>query len=263
METSNRQCWLPLVLGALATGILGWWAFYQGPASAAKLTASALDNGGAALSAAAGISGPAVALENGVFVVRGAAASDAERTAAFEAVTAALAGRAGLPGVFASFRNEITVDGAETPEPVPVPEPAPAPEPPATVADLGPQPQAEQCEEAFARTIQGRNIEFAEGSADVKSESYPLLDEIVAVAQRCATYRITVEGHTNRRGDEALNLDLSQRRATAVAEYLVSKGVSGDSLVAVGRGEAEPLDPADTEEAYARNRRIEFDVANR
>lgn len=262
MESANRQCWLPLVLGALATGILGWWAFYEGPASAAKLSAAALDAGGAALAAAPGVTGSAVALEDGVLVLRGAAGSPAERDAALAAVEAALAGQAGLPGVFASFRNDISVAGAE-PEPARPPEPPPADDPPATAADLGPQPQAEQCEEAFARTIQGRSIEFAEGSAEVKIESYPLLDEIVAVAQRCATFRITVEGHTNRRGNDAYNLDLSQRRASAVMAYLVSKGIAADGLVAVGKGEAEPLDPADTEEAYARNRRIEFDVTTR
>jgi OOP family OmpA-OmpF porin len=68
---------------------------------------------------------------------------------------------------------------------------------------------------------------------------------------------LSVEGHTDNRGDEASNLDLSLRRAQAVVNYLIRKGVAGNRLVAKGYGETRPLDPADTEAAWEANRRVD------
>jgi outer membrane protein OmpA-like peptidoglycan-associated protein len=69
---------------------------------------------------------------------------------------------------------------------------------------------------------------------------------------------IRVEGHTDDRGAEKANLDLSQRRAQAVVAYLVRKGVAAARLEAAGFGEARPIAPNDTAENRGRNRRVEF-----
>lgn len=73
---------------------------------------------------------------------------------------------------------------------------------------------------------------------------------------------LRIDGHTDRRpisnAQFPSNWELSAGRAISVAKYLVAKGVSPNRLVAAGFGEFTPLDPADTEEAYRRNRRIEF-----
>ena len=71
-----------------------------------------------------------------------------------------------------------------------------------------------------------------------------------------------IDGHTDRRPISTpqfpSNWELSAARAISVAKLLVEQGVSPNRLLAAGFGEFAPLDPADTEEAYRRNRRIEF-----
>jgi len=79
---------------------------------------------------------------------------------------------------------------------------------------------------------------------------------------------LRVDGHTDVRPVQASarfqsNWELSAQRAIAVVRYLIDRGVSPDRLVAAGFGEFQPLDPSDTEEAYARNRRIELKLTER
>jgi len=73
---------------------------------------------------------------------------------------------------------------------------------------------------------------------------------------------LRIDGHTDRRPISTArypsNWELSAARAISVAKFMVAKGVSPDRLVAAGFGEFQPIDPADTDEAYRRNRRIEF-----
>jgi len=79
----------------------------------------------------------------------------------------------------------------------------------------------------------------------------------------CETFVVEIGGHTDSRGADDYNRQLSQDRADAVRNYLVSKGVPEDNLVSVGYGETQPLDPAPTPEAYNRHRRTEFTVIAR
>ena len=79
---------------------------------------------------------------------------------------------------------------------------------------------------------------------------------------------LRVDGHTDKRplsgtGRFRTNWDLSAARAISVVQYLISRGVSPNRLVAAGFGEFSPLDPEDTEEAYRRNRRIELKLTQR
>ncbi len=71
---------------------------------------------------------------------------------------------------------------------------------------------------------------------------------------------LRVDGHTDVRptGGLRTNWDLSAARAIAVVQYLISKGMPPQRLVAAGFGEFQPIDPANTDEAYSRNRRIEL-----
>jgi outer membrane protein OmpA-like peptidoglycan-associated protein len=69
---------------------------------------------------------------------------------------------------------------------------------------------------------------------------------------------IRVEGHTDDRGRDDYNLDLSQRRAEAVKAYLIGKGVPPERLEAKGFGETQPLKPNTTQRNRAANRRVEF-----
>lgn len=73
-------------------------------------------------------------------------------------------------------------------------------------------------------------------------------------------FAVIVLGYTDSTGDDQYNMDLSKRRADAVAEYLVSLGVPADKLKTVGRGENDPIVPNDSEANRAQNRRVEVVV---
>jgi outer membrane protein OmpA-like peptidoglycan-associated protein/uncharacterized protein YidB (DUF937 family) len=104
-------------------------------------------------------------------------------------------------------------------------------------------------------------INFASGSATIPADSVDFLNK-AAVAIRTAPTGTVIEigGYTDNTGDSASNLQLSQQRAEAVREYLVSHGVDATVLVAKGYGDSKPIASNDTEEGKFRNRRIEFAV---
>ena len=110
-------------------------------------------------------------------------------------------------------------------------------------------------------TFQGK-IYFETAEATIKQESFNLLDEIAEVLlANPQILKVRIEGHTDSKGSETYNQKLSQRRADAVMEHLVTAGVEAARLTAVGKGETERLvKPDDTDEKRARNRRVEFDI---
>src|SRR6056297_2521856 len=98
-------------------------------------------------------------------------------------------------------------------------------------------------------------------SAELDRSSKAALDRAVAVIKsHSEAVNLNVVGHTDSRGDEAYNQKLSERRADAVVDYLVSKGVSRSSLSSSGKGESEPMASNDTEDGRAQNRRVELVV---
>jgi outer membrane protein OmpA-like peptidoglycan-associated protein len=102
-------------------------------------------------------------------------------------------------------------------------------------------------------------VYFETSKAIILARSNALLDNVAAVlTAHPEISKIRVEGHTDDRGADKSNLDLSQRRAQAVVAYLVRKGVAATRLEAAGFGETQPIAPNDTTENRARNRRVEF-----
>src|SRR6056297_2175132 len=102
---------------------------------------------------------------------------------------------------------------------------------------------------------------FGFDSAELDRSSKAALDRAVAVIKsHSEAVNLNVVGHTDSRGDEAYNQKLSERRADAVVDYLVSKGVSRSSLSSSGKGESEPMASNDTEDGRAQNRRVELVV---
>jgi outer membrane protein OmpA-like peptidoglycan-associated protein len=98
----------------------------------------------------------------------------------------------------------------------------------------------------------------------IKSESFPILDAIAATLQGNPDIRLVeIQGHTDERGSDSYNLDLSDRRAASVKRYLVKAGVDADRLQSQGYGETQPLDPRSNERAWANNRRVEFLILKR
>jgi outer membrane protein OmpA-like peptidoglycan-associated protein len=104
-------------------------------------------------------------------------------------------------------------------------------------------------------------INFDTNKATIRRESHRILDEVVKVLKSHAELKqLKVEGHTDNVGAAAYNKDLSQRRAQAVVNYLVSKGVPKERLVAEGFGLDRPVAPNTTALGRAKNRRVEFTV---
>ncbi len=93
----------------------------------------------------------------------------------------------------------------------------------------------------------------------VKPESYGTLKEIAGILNEVPDVKVKILGHTDADGADALNLDLSKRRAASVkAELAKSFGVKGDHLETDGMGESQPVAPNDTPVNKALNRRVEF-----
>lgn len=107
--------------------------------------------------------------------------------------------------------------------------------------------------------IAGR-INFSSGSAVLSSDSTAILDAVVEALQRNASARLQVRGHTDDVGSAATNQQLSEERAQAVVNYLISGGIDPDRLSAIGLGESEPIATNATSSGRAQNRRIEFVV---
>ena len=113
---------------------------------------------------------------------------------------------------------------------------------------------------------------FDTGQAVLKPEGRAEIDKIAAaiveldkqIPQEIA-WVLRVDGHTDVRplSGSRTNWDLSASRAIAVVQYMISRGIPPQRLVAAGFGEFQPIDPATTEEAYARNRRIELKLTER
>ncbi|MBY0564593.1 MAG: OmpA family protein [Hyphomonadaceae bacterium] len=122
---------------------------------------------------------------------------------------------------------------------------------------------ANTCDQAFERLMEGNVINFATGSAAIDPSSRPILDSLASVALRCDRFQIEVAGHTDSEGTRESNLDLSRRRADAVADYLAGQGVGPSRLVARGYGAERPRASNATAEGQAANRRIEFHVRPR
>ena len=100
-------------------------------------------------------------------------------------------------------------------------------------------------------------ILFATGSATLQAESFPRIDRVVEYLTHKPSARILISGHTDNVGNAATNQRLSQTRADAVREYLVSHGIDASRVEAVGYGDQRPVAPNDTEEGQRQNRRIE------
>jgi len=111
-------------------------------------------------------------------------------------------------------------------------------------------------------TLEG--IEFEFDRADIKAISFKVLDAVAkAMADNPEIQLVEVQGHTDEQGNDAYNLDLSNRRAAAVVAYLVGKGVAAQRLESRGYGETQPIDPAHTQAAYRKNRRVVFQIKDR
>jgi chemotaxis protein MotB len=123
------------------------------------------------------------------------------------------------------------------------------------------------------RFVLQSEVFFDLGRADLKPEGRGELDKVASAIiglegqiPADIPWVLRVDGHTDVRpiiGQFKSNWDLSAARAISVVQYLITKGVRPSRLVAAGFGEFQPIDPGTTEDAYRRNRRIEFKLTER
>ncbi len=108
------------------------------------------------------------------------------------------------------------------------------------------------------------SVQFPFNSAELTITSHAQLDNVARVLAEYPKAKIEVNGHTDSRGDDALNLVLSQNRANAVQTYLIGKGISATRILkAIGFGETSPISDNHSEEGMQENRRSEIVLVER
>jgi OOP family OmpA-OmpF porin len=108
--------------------------------------------------------------------------------------------------------------------------------------------------------IELRGVHFDNDMAVLRPDARVILDAAVTTLRQNPGIRVEIAGHTDGVGTDAHNLDLSQRRAQAVLDYFVARGIAADRLSARGYGKSEPIADNDTAEGRAANRRVELRV---
>jgi outer membrane protein OmpA-like peptidoglycan-associated protein len=111
------------------------------------------------------------------------------------------------------------------------------------------------------RLVLGENaVRFEFNKATLTTAAKANLDKLVPVFKNYPDTDIKIYGYTDSKGADEYNLNLSDQRATAVKNYLASKGLVSSRFSILGMGEADPIDSNETEEGRGKNRRVEFAI---
>ena len=116
------------------------------------------------------------------------------------------------------------------------------------------------CQKEFTSLLAGQSIMFEFNKVTISTASLDLIVKLADIAKDCPSVKIEISGHTDNRGSPSFNQSLSEARASAVVDALVSRGVAKSRLRAVGYGEQQPVGDNSTKQGRAKNRRIEFKV---
>jgi len=138
--------------------------------------------------------------------------------------------------------DEFVPDPIAAPEPEPEPEEEPPPPPP-------PPPK---------RVFVVEGVNFLSGKADITDDSFANLMDVVRTMQEYSDVKFKIAGHTDDQGRREANQKLSEARAKAVMDFLISRGISASRLEYEGRGPDQPIASNKTAAGRAKNRRIEF-----
>lgn len=133
-----------------------------------------------------------------------------------------------------------------------VPPPSPPPLPPVSASVL--------LKKKIDDLLLGNTIQFRVNSAALLPDGKAALDTVATILQEDPTVAFEVGGHTDNVGLERANWMLSEQRAKAVVDYLISQGVAADRLTPKGYGASRPIADSATEEGRWHNRRIEFSI---
>ncbi|MFK5958838.1 MAG: OmpA family protein [Lutibacter sp.] len=122
-------------------------------------------------------------------------------------------------------------------------------------------PQITQVEVAKLEEL-FKTVYFDSGKNSFKTETMSKLDLASGIMTKYSTAKFSISGHTDSTGSKARNQELSESRANAVKDYLVSKGVSASNLTAKGFGEDMPIASNNTRSGRSQNRRVEVKLVN-
>ncbi len=120
------------------------------------------------------------------------------------------------------------------------------------------QPKKQVVNATTHRTIVTYDITFDLNSAKIRAESMNEINRIKTLMDQDPTLTYEVQGHTDSTGTPESNQTLSERRAQAIVDKLVSLGIDASRLSAVGKGQYSPIADNSTEEGRAKNRRVVF-----
>ena len=109
-------------------------------------------------------------------------------------------------------------------------------------------------------TVRLKNIYFDFDKTTLQQESYVELNKVVDFLKQNSKISVEISGHTDSKGSDEYNLNLSQGRSQSVVDYLISQGIDVSRLQAHGYGETKPIDTNESEEGRANNRRVEFTI---
>ncbi|MCB5184504.1 OmpA family protein [Methylobacillus gramineus] len=121
--------------------------------------------------------------------------------------------------------------------------------------------QVSQTEDNRLKLAIPSDISFASGKADIEPNFRPVLDSFATTLKNNPNTTVTIVGHTDNTGSDAINNPLSLNRATNARNYLTARGISSNRFTVDGRGSHEPLVSNDTLANRAKNRRVEIFVA--
>lgn len=114
--------------------------------------------------------------------------------------------------------------------------------------------------EGEIKLVAPENVTFATNSSTISSRFTNTLDSIASVLKEYPDSNITVSGHTDSTGNDAINNPLSVNRANSVANYLKQEGIASSRITAVGYGSKQPIASNSTSEGRAQNRRVEIKI---
>ena len=114
--------------------------------------------------------------------------------------------------------------------------------------------------EGEIKLVAPENVTFATNSSTISSRFTNTLDSIASVLKEYLDSNITVSGHTDSTGNDAINNPLSVNRANSVANYLKQEGIASSRITAVGYGSKQPVASNSTSDGRAQNRRVEIKI---
>jgi len=159
-----------------------------------------------------------------------------------------------MPGMLTMVSCATQSGGQQTTTQTPAPAPAPAP---AKGPDL--QAQAAQRAAEMARNqFLNDHVYFDFDSAVLTPMAQEVVKQKAAWLKDNAAAAVTLEGNCDERGTNEYNLALGERRAESVRAFLVDLGIAPSRLTTISYGEERPADPGHNEEAWAKNRRVQF-----